>query len=54
MVEVTTAYSTHFIDMYVDKHTGQHVTDDRVRILLPTLPFLLRDLIAPEVLHNDF
>ena len=43
------AYATHFTDMYVDKHTGKHMTGDRVRILLLTLPFLLRDLIAPEV-----
>lgn len=49
MVEVSTAYATHFIDMYVDKHTGKHMTGDRVRILLLSLPFLLRDLIAPEV-----
>ena len=49
MVEVTPAYATHFIDMYVDKHTGKHMTGDRVRILLLSLPFLLRDLIAPEV-----
>ena len=51
MIEVTPAYATHFIDMYVDKHTGKHMTGDRVRILLLTLPFLLRDLIAPEVLY---
>jgi hypothetical protein len=49
MVEVTPAYATHFIDMYVDKHTGKHMTGDRIRILLLSLPFLLRDLIAPEV-----
>ena len=49
MVEVTTAYAAHFTDMYVDKHTGKHMTGDRVRILLLILPFLLRDLIAPEV-----
>ena len=49
MVEVTPAYATHFIDMYVDKHTGKHMTGERVRILLLSLPFLLRDLIAPEV-----
>ena len=49
MIEVTPAYATHFIDMYVDKHTGKHMTGDRVRILLLSLPFLLRDLIAPEV-----
>jgi hypothetical protein len=27
----------------------KHLTGDRIRILLPTLPFVLRDLIAPEV-----
>jgi hypothetical protein len=56
MVEVTSAYATHFIDMYVDKHTGKHMTGERVRvrILLLTLPFLLRDLIAPEVCSTFF
>ena len=49
MVQVTPVYAAHFIDMYVDKHTGKHSTGDRIRILLLTLPFLLRDLIAPEV-----
>ena len=49
MVQVTPSYAAHFIDMYVDKHTGKHLTGDRIRILLLTLPFLLRDLIAPEV-----
>ena len=52
MVEVTPAYASHFIDMYVDKHTGKHMTGDRVRILLLSLPFLLRDLIAPEVCNH--
>lgn len=49
MLQVTPAYAAHFIDMYVDKHTGKHLTGDRIRVLLLTLPFLLRDLIAPEV-----
>jgi len=49
MVEVTKDYATHFCDMYVDKHEGKHLSGERVRILLLTLPFLLRDLIAPEV-----
>ena len=31
MVEVTTVYATHFIDLYVDEHTGKHMTGDRVR-----------------------
>ena len=51
MVEVTKDYATHFFDMYVDKHEGKHLSGDRVRILLLTLPFLLRDLIAPEVVR---
>ena len=50
MVEVTVDYAAHFYDMYVDKHKGKHLTGERVRILLLTLPFLLRDLIAPEVM----
>ncbi len=52
MVEVTKDYATHFYDMYVDKHKGKHLSGERVRILLltGTLPFLLRDLIAPKVI----
>ena len=50
MVEVTMDYATHFYDMYVEKHKGKHLTGERVRILLLTLPFLLRDLIVPEVI----
>ena len=50
MVEVTMDYATHFCDMYVDKQKGKHLSGERVRILLLTLPFLLRDLIAPEVI----
>ena len=50
MIEVTMDYATHFCDMYVDKQKGKHLSGERVRILLLALPFLLRDLIAPEVL----
>jgi len=49
LIEVTTDYATHFYDMYVEGHTGKHLTGDRIRILLLNLPFLFRDLIAPEV-----
>ena len=41
MVEVTSAYATHFNDMYVDKYTVKHMTDARIRILLLNWPFLL-------------
>ena len=49
MLEVTMDYATHFCDMYVEKQKGKHLSGERVRILLLTLPFLLRDLISPEV-----
>ena len=49
LLEVTADYEAHFYDMYVEGHTGKHLTGDRIRILLLNLPFLFRDLIAPEV-----
>jgi hypothetical protein len=51
MLEVTVDYAAHIYDMYVEKHKGKHLTGERIRILLLTLPFLLRDLIAPEVIQ---
>ena len=50
LLEVTSEYAAHFYDMYVEGHTGKHLTGDRIRILLLNLPFLFRDLIAPEVI----
>jgi hypothetical protein len=49
LLEVTSEYAAHLNDMYVDGHTGKHLTGDRICILLLNLPFLFRDLIAPEV-----
>ena len=54
LVEVTSEYAAHFLDMYVEGHTGKHLTGDRIRILLLNLPFLFRDLIAPEVKFPPF
>jgi hypothetical protein len=42
MVQVTEDYAAHFYNMYVNKHDGKHLTDDKVRILLLTLSFVLR------------
>jgi hypothetical protein len=44
---VTSDYATHFNDIYVQGHhdTGNHLTGDRIRILLLNLPFVFRDLI---------
>ncbi len=50
LLEVTSEYAAHFYDMFVGGHTGKHLTADRIRILLLNLPFLFRDLIAPEVM----
>ncbi len=50
LLEVTSEYAAHFNDMYVGGHTGKYLTDDRIRILLLNLPFVFRDLIAPEAM----
>jgi hypothetical protein len=50
MVEVSSDYAAHFHDMFVKNHDGKHMTGDRIKILLLNLPFMLRDLIAPEVM----
>jgi hypothetical protein len=49
-VEITNDYAAHFYDMFINKHDGKHMTGDRMKILLLNLPFLLRDLLAPEVI----
>jgi hypothetical protein len=49
MVQITEDYAAHFYEMYMNKDEGKHLTGDRIRILMLTLPFVLRDLIAPEV-----
>jgi hypothetical protein len=50
MIEVSSDYAAHFYDMYVKNHDGKHMTGDRIKILLLNLPFMLRDLILPEVI----
>jgi hypothetical protein len=50
MLEVTSDYAAHFFDMYVKNHDGKHMTGDRIKILLLNLPFMLRDLVSPEVI----
>jgi hypothetical protein len=48
-VEITNDYAAHFYDMYINKHDGEHMTGDRMTILLLNLPFLLRDPVEPKV-----
>ena len=44
MMTISPEYAAHFLEVYVTKFTG-----DRVRFLMLTLPFVVCNLIAPEV-----
>jgi hypothetical protein len=46
---VEIANAAHFFDMYINNHDGKHMNGDRMKILFLNLPFLLRDLIEPEM-----
>ena len=41
--------AAHFYCMYVNNHTGKHMTGDCIGILLLNMPFILSYLIVPEV-----
>jgi hypothetical protein len=47
MIQITEDYAAHFYDKYINKHEGRYLTGNRIQIQLLTLPFVLRDLIAP-------
>ena len=49
MMTSSPEYAAHFLEVYVKKTENAKFTGDRVRFLMLTLPFLVRDLIAPEV-----
>jgi hypothetical protein len=49
MMTISPEYAAHFLEVYVEKTENAKFTGDRVRFLMLTLPFLVRDLIAPEV-----
>ena len=50
MITVSTAYTSHFYDIYIDGKENAKVTDDRMKMLMLTLPFMVRDLIKHEVI----
>ena len=50
MITLSTEYSVHFHDIYIDGKENAKMTGDRMKMLMLTLPFMVRDLIAPEVL----
>ena len=49
MMTVSPEYAAHFLEVYVKKTANSKFTGDRVRFLMLTLPFVVRDFIAPEV-----
>ena len=50
MITLSTAYASHFHDIYIDGKEKAKMTGDRMKMLMLTLPFMVRDLIAPEVI----
>ena len=49
MITMSTAYAAHFHDIYIDDKEHAKMTGDWMKMLMLTLPFMVRDLIAPEV-----
>ena len=53
MITLSSEYAAHFHDIYIDGKECAKMTGDRMKMLMLTLPFTVRDLIAPEVHHVD-
>ena len=49
MITLSTDYAAHFHDIYIDGKENAKMTGDRMKMLMLTIPFMVRDLIAPEV-----
>jgi hypothetical protein len=49
MITLSTDYSVHFHDLFIDGKENAEMTGDCMKMLMLTLPFMIRDLIAPEV-----
>ena len=52
MVTISPQYATHFYEMYINGKENAKLTGDRMKILMLSLPFMVRDLIQPEVEVN--
>ena len=50
MITLSTEYAAHFHDVYINGKENAKMTGDRMKMLMLTLPFMVRDLIAPEVI----
>ena len=52
MITLSPEYAAHFHDIYIDGKECAKMTGDRMKMLMLTLPFVVRDLIAPEVCYE--
>ena len=50
MITLSTEYAAHFHDVYINGKENAKMTGDRMKMLMLTLPFMVCDLIAPEVI----
>ncbi len=48
-IALSTACASHFHDIYIDGKENAKMIGDRMKMLMLTLPFMVCDLIAPEV-----
>ena len=53
MITLSTEYTAHFHHIYINDKENAKMTGDRMKMLMLTLPFLVRDLIAPEVIRTS-
>ena len=51
MITLSPEYAAHFHDIYIDDKECAKMTGDSMKILMLTLPFMVCDLITPEVHH---
>ena len=49
MITLSPDYAAHFHDIYINGKDNAKMTGDRMKMLMLTIPFMVRDLIAPEV-----
>ena len=49
MITISPEYAGHFYDLYIHGRENAKLTDDCMKLLMLTLPFMVRDLIASEV-----
>ena len=51
MITLSPEYAAHFHDIFIDGKEHAKMTEDRMKMLMLTLPFMVRDLIEPEVIN---